>query len=132
MAIAGISWGVYSLAGRRAGNALQATAANFILAAPVGLLLFFSFPAPGGGMDNTGIALAVASGAVTSGLGYALWYSLLPQITATTAAIAQLTVPMLAIAGGAIVLSEALTLQFAFASLVVLAGVALSALPRRG
>lgn len=131
MALAGLSWGIYSLAGRKAPNALSATAANFILAAPVGLAVGLIWPASSIPASTTGILLALVSGAITSGLGYALWYSLLPRLSASTAAVAQLTVPVIALAGGIVFLGEALTLRFALASLVVLAGVALSALSPR-
>ncbi|HAW46319.1 MAG TPA: EamA family transporter, partial [Roseovarius sp.] len=82
MAAAGVGWGLYSLAGRREPDALQATAANFILAAPLGLVVGFALPAGGSGTHagTEGIALAILSGAVTSGLGYALWYRVLPGL----------------------------------------------------
>ncbi|MGH1466332.1 MAG: DMT family transporter [Cognatishimia sp.] len=126
MGLAGFGWGIYSLAGRYEVNATQATAMNFILAAPfagVALLL--------GGVDlgmvsAVGLVLAVISGAVTSGLGYALWYSVLPQLGASRGAVAQLTVPVIAMLAGLILLGEAITLQSAFATALVLAGVALS------
>ncbi|MBZ8118124.1 DMT family transporter [Roseovarius sp. LXJ103] len=130
MALAGIGWGVYSLAGRREGDALSGTAANFILAAPVALLAGALLPhGVLGEAAFSGIALAVLSGAVTSGLGYALWYHVLPGLAASSAAVAQLTVPIIAMAGGILFLGEALTRDFAVAALVVLGGVALSVLP---
>jgi drug/metabolite transporter (DMT)-like permease len=75
--------------------------------------------------------LAVLSGAVTSGLGYALWYSLLPRLAASVAAVAQLTVPVIAMAGGMLFLGEALSAEFVLASALVLGGVAVSVIPRR-
>ncbi|NNK67424.1 MAG: DMT family transporter, partial [Rhodobacteraceae bacterium] len=87
--------------------------------------------ADGPAASATGIGLAVLSGAVTSGLGYALWYSLLPRLAPSAAAIAQLTVPVIALAVGVAFLGEVLNLQTAIASLVVLAGVALAAMPQR-
>ncbi|MFD1341691.1 DMT family transporter [Litorisediminicola beolgyonensis] len=131
MALAGIGWGVYSLAGRNAGDALSGTAANFILAAPLGLILGLVV---GNGLPSgapSGLALAVLSGAVTSGLGYALWYTVLPKLTASAAAVAQLTVPVIAILGGAVLLGEAISAQALLAAGIVLGGVALSVLPRR-
>ena len=133
MSAAGVGWGLYSLIGRTSGDALSATAANFVIAAPLGLLVGWVLPADPGavaGMSGTGIALAFLSGAVTSGMGYALWYSILPHIASSVAAVAQLTVPVLALCGGIIFLGEALTLHFVIASLLVLGGVAISVLPR--
>ena len=131
MAAAGIGWGIYSLAGRRSTDALQGTAANFILAAPLGLLIGLALPAGAGGtvMGAHGIVLAILSGAVTSGLGYALWYRVLPGLASSVAAVAQLTVPVIAMAGGMIFLGEHLSLQFVMASALVLGGVAISVLP---
>lgn len=133
MALAGISWGIYSLAGRKAGDALSATAANFIWAAPLAVVLLLIVPtgdvaAP---MNATGIGLAILSGAVTSGLGYALWYAVLPKLDASAAAVAQLTVPVIALAAGIALLGEVLTLRLTLASLLVLGGVALSSMPSR-
>ena len=129
MAIAGVGWGLYSLAGRRAGDALQDTGANFVIAALICALpgLWMGEIATGGpGIE--GVLLAVICGAVTSGLGYALWYSVLPRLQASVAAVAQLTVPVIAMAGGMVFLGEVLTLQFALASVLVLGGVAVSVL----
>ena len=128
MALAGLGWGIYSLAGRNSRDPIQATAANFLLAACLGIPLTFLLPTGGTGLQLApyGVFLAVLSGAVTSGMAYAFWYSLLPQIRATTAAVAQLTVPLIAMVGGMAFLQEELTLRFAVASIVILGGVALS------
>ncbi|ETX30102.1 DMT family transporter [Roseivivax isoporae] len=134
MAAAGVGWGVYSLAGRGAGDPLVTTAANFLLAAPLGLVAGLLMAGSGGGVavpDAYGVALAILSGAVTSGLGYALWYSVLPRLEASVAAVAQLTVPVIAMAGGMLFLGEALTPTFAGAAALVLGGVALSVTGRR-
>jgi len=134
MAAAGIGWGIYSLAGRRNTDALQGTAANFILAAPLGLLIGLALPTGAGGtvIGAQGIMLAILSGAVTSGLGYALWYRVLPGLASSVAAVAQLTVPVIAMSGGMIFLGEHLSLQFVMASALVLGGVAISVLPLQG
>ena len=127
MALAGFGWGVYSLAGRRAADALAATAWNFGLALPLALCIWGT--TGWAGLDTAtapGIALAVLSGAVTSGLGYALWYRLLPDLGATRAAVAQLSVPVIAAAGGFALIGEGLTLRFVLSALIVLCGVALA------
>lgn len=130
MAAAGLGWGLYSLAGRKAEDALQATAANFLFAAPLGLALGLALPIGPAAMAMAwpGVALAVLSGAVTSGLGYALWYALLPRLAASVAAVAQLTVPVIAMAGGMALLGEMLEAKALLASALVLGGVAVSVL----
>ena len=123
MGIAALGWGIYSLLGRGAQNATEDTAANFALAAPLSLLGLFAI---GPELTPVGVLLACLSGIVTSGLGYALWYAILPRITSATAAIAQLSVPILAALGGIAMLGEDLTLRFAIAALIVLGGIGLS------
>lgn len=130
MATAGAAWGLYSLYGRRAGDPTAATAGNFLLAAAIALALSLPILAlraetP---VTVTGAALAVASGAITSGLGYAVWYTALKGLPASTAGIAQLSVPAIAALGGVLLLSEPLTARFLFASAVILGGVALATL----
>ncbi|MBS0573790.1 MAG: DMT family transporter [Proteobacteria bacterium] len=131
MAVAAFGWGVYSLAGRREGDALAATAANFVLAAPVAVLVAIAVAAGGGaaGYSGQGIGLALVSGIVTSGLGYALWYAILPALGAGRAAVAQLTVPVIAALGGVALLGEAPGLRFLMAAALVLGGVGLAAMP---
>jgi len=90
----------------------------------IGLMVF------GGGWSGLGLILAIISGAVTSGLGYALWYHVLPQMAATTGAVAQLSVPVIALIAGAFLLNEGITLQVVFASAVALGGIALAVLGR--
>ncbi|MEC7762170.1 MAG: DMT family transporter [Pseudomonadota bacterium] len=126
--VAGIGWGFYTLNGRRATDAVGATMTSFVLAAPVGIalalipLLFDQRLL----VTPYGIRLAILSGAVTSGLGYAIWYAVLPHLATTTAAIAQISVPIIAMAGGILFLGEPLTPIYALATVLVLGGVALS------
>ena len=129
MAAAGIGWGFYSLAGRKAADPLAATAWNFLLAVPLALALLpiLGWQIPQG----RGVALAVLSGAFTSGLGYALWYALVPKLGAARAGVAQLAVPMLAAMGGAVLIAEVPAPRFWIASAIVLGGVALANLPAR-
>jgi drug/metabolite transporter (DMT)-like permease len=123
MASAGIGWGIYSMAGRKVSDPLAATAANFVVAVPLALLALPWVPSHA---NATGLWLAVLAGAVTSGLGYALWYALVPQLGAARAAVAQLTVPLLAATAGILWLGEALTWRFAIAAAMVMGGVLLA------
>ena len=125
MAAAALGWGIYSLLGRGATDPLRATAGNFILATPLGLILFALLP---DGATAQGVVLAILSGAVTSGCGYALWYAVLPALGSSRAAVAQLCVPVIAALGGLALLGEGLSLRFILASALVLGGVALAAL----
>lgn len=128
MAAAGIGWGLYSLSARGTRDPLGATAWNFILATPaaaVAVALLSVGPAAVA-PQPAGIALALVSGAVTSGLGYALWYTILPRLGAARGGVAQLSVPLIAIAGGMVFLGEPLTLRFVIASALVLGGVAIA------
>ena len=130
MVAAGVGWGIYSLVGRKGAAPLAATAANFILAAPLCLLLLAIVPvSPDADPASTwGVTLAILSGVVTSAMGYALWYSVLPRLAASVAAVAQLTVPVIALTGGVIFLGESASVKFLLASALVLGGVAISAL----
>ncbi|MGR3342376.1 MAG: EamA family transporter, partial [Paracoccaceae bacterium] len=120
MAAAAVGWGVYSLLGRGSANPLGATAANFALALPAGVLIFALLPDT---VTARGATLAVISGAVTSGAGYALWYTVLPRLAASVAALAQLTVPLIAAAAGLALLDEPVSARFAVAAVLVLGGV---------
>jgi drug/metabolite transporter (DMT)-like permease len=126
MILSGVAWSIYSLLGRGAKNPAAATAGNFIRAAPVALaLLLAQFVASHVRIDAAGAGYAVASGAVTSGLGYILWYAALKQLNVTRAATVQLSVPVLAALGGTLLLDEPLTALLVAASALVLAGVSL-------
>jgi drug/metabolite transporter (DMT)-like permease len=124
MSAAGIAWGLYSLRGRAVADPVAATAGNFLRAAPLALLTNLAF-ASAFHVDAGGVALAVASGALTSGLGYVIWYAALPHLSALRAATVQLSVPPLAAIGGGLLLAEAPSLRLVFASLAILGGVAL-------
>lgn len=128
LVLAGIGWGFYTLNGRRATDAIGATMTSFVLAAPVGIAFALALPVFDQATLVTpyGVRLAILSGAVTSGLGYAIWYAVLPHLATTTAAIAQISVPIIAMAGGILFLGEPLTPMYAVATVLVLGGVALS------
>lgn len=124
MGTAGLAWAVYSLRGRGSGDATAVTAGNFVRAAPMALAVSVLL-ASRLRWDASGVALALASGALASGLGYAVWYGALRGLTATRAAIVQLSVPALAAVGGVLLLGERVTPQLLAASVAVLGGVAL-------
>lgn len=130
MVSAGVAWGVYSLRGKGVGDPTGVTAGNFLRTVPMALLLsllmvnHLSF-------DPAGLALAVLSGALASGLGYALWYQALPALKATHAATVQLSVPVLAALGGIVFLGEAVTWPMVLASGAILGGIALVILEKK-
>ncbi len=124
MLVAGIAWGIYSLRGSAGGDPTRMTAGNFIRTLPLALLLVL-LTHRHSMLDLTGVTLAVASGAITSGLGYAIWYTVLPRLKATHAATVQLSVPVIAALGGIVLLGEAGSLRLALASFAVLGGIAL-------
>jgi drug/metabolite transporter (DMT)-like permease len=130
MASASLGWGAYSLVGRRVTNPLVATASNFVYASPVVIAVAYMVGA-GGAVSVTGVGLAILSGALTSGLGYALWYRVLPQVGATKGALAQLSVPVIARLGGVVFLAEPVTSRAAIASGLVLGGIACGVLSKR-
>jgi drug/metabolite transporter (DMT)-like permease len=122
MALSGICWGVYSLVGRGMGNPVNTTAKSFIGAVPLALAV--SLVSVGNiSADPAGLALAVASGALTSAGGYIIWFAALPGLTATGAATVQLVVPAIAACGGVLLLSEPVTLRLVLASAATLGGV---------
>lgn len=124
MLAAGVAWGVYSLRGKAQGSPLQVTAGNFLRAVPLTLALSIAM-VRSASVDPVGVGYAVLSGALASGVGYAVWYSVLPSIRSTTAATVQLSVPPLAALGGIAFLGEGLTWRLLFASLAILGGIAM-------
>lgn len=124
MLAAGMAWGVYSLRAKGSGDPLRATAGNFLRAIVWAAALSLSM-LPRVSLDAAGIACAVASGALASGIGYAIWYTALAGLRATSAATVQLSVPVLAAAGGVVWLGESVTLRLVLASIAILGGIAL-------
>lgn len=124
MLSAGVAWGMYSLRGRGAGQPTRVTAGNFLRAAPVALVLAVALLSQQS-LSTQGLLYAVASGALASGMGYAIWYAVLPRLQATSAATIQLSVPVIAAVGGVILLGEALSLRLVLASIAILGGIAL-------
>ena len=127
MAGAGLAWAVYTLIGRGSTAPLVDTAGNFIRTVPVALLLIVA-GSLGTPLSLPAVGYAVASGVIASGLGYSVWYSALPHLTRTRAAIVQLTVPAIAAAGGVLLIAEPLTLRLVIATLGIVGGVALALL----
>lgn len=121
---AGVAWGIYSLRGRGAGDPTRVTGGNFLRAVPISVGLSV-WMASGTSLDSAGFWYAVASGALASGVGYAIWYTALPALKATHAATVQLSVPVIAALGGVILLGEPITLRLTLASAAILGGIAL-------
>jgi drug/metabolite transporter (DMT)-like permease len=122
MVISGIAWGFYTLNGRGSSRPLADTAGNFVRAAPFALLLYLPFT-DSILISSNGFWLAVASGSLASGIGYALWYSVLPKLTGIQASVLQLSVPVLAALGGTLIVGEALTTQLLVATVLLLGGI---------
>jgi drug/metabolite transporter (DMT)-like permease len=132
MLSAGVAWGAYSLRGKREAYPAGATAGNFIRAVPMAMALSVVLISAMR-LDPAGAGYAMLSGAIASGCGYVIWYTALPGLKAASAATVQLSVPVLAAAGGIVLLGEPLTLRFVLASVAILGGIALVVLEgRRG
>jgi drug/metabolite transporter (DMT)-like permease len=130
MLLAGLAWGLYSLRGRSARDPLAQTASNFARTVPMVLALSVaSYRSMH--VESRGLVLAVASGAVASGMGYVIWYRAVPGLPGIAASIVQLPVPMLTAAGGVLLLKERITIRLGIAAVLVLSGVALTLLARR-
>jgi drug/metabolite transporter (DMT)-like permease len=129
MAIAGTSWAAYSLLGRAEPDPLGATASNFLLSLPLvaAAMIWVGI----GTMPLDGIITAIIAGAITSGVGYAMWYRALPSLPTTVAGIAQLSVPVIAVTAGVVFLAEPLTLRLVIAGALVLGGITVSLSARR-
>ncbi|CAH7331043.1 Permease of the drug/metabolite transporter (DMT) superfamily [Vibrio chagasii] len=130
MSLAGIGWGIYTLAGKRSSNALLSTTANFGFCSLI-VLVFISpwLVVPNSALDismsEQGFIYAVLSGSVASGVGYSLWYYVVKKLNTVVASIAQLSVPVIATLGGVLLLSEPVTMQFVISSTIILVGISL-------
>jgi drug/metabolite transporter (DMT)-like permease len=122
MVSAGIAWGIYSILGKKESDALAATTANFlrsvILAIPLVAIIYAH-----GRIESAGLLLAICSGALTSGLGYVIWYIAIAQLTALRAALVQLSVPAITALGGVLLLAEPLDLRVALSGTAIIGGV---------
>jgi len=129
MAVAGLAWGMYSILGRQSSDPLAQTAGNFLLTLPMSAaMLLFSVNSLRVEVD--GILLAMASGALASGLGYALWYHVVSRMSGTSAATVQLSVPLLAAVGGMLMMQESISLRLALTGMMILGGIALVSIKR--
>lgn len=130
MLSSGMAWGIYSLRGKGSGDAMQATAGNFLRAVPMVLvlsvLMWNSMS-----LDRAGLYCALASGALTSGIGYAIWYTVLPSLKVTQASTVQLSVPVIAAMAGTLFLGEPVTIRMVLASIAILGGIALVILEKQ-
>lgn len=133
MAIAGSSWGIYTVRGKGSNTPLLDSCGNFLRTTPLWLLLLL-LALPQLSASSLGIVLAIISGAITSAIGYAIWYAVLPALTVSSAAVIQLAVPVIAAAAGVVMLAEPLTLTLVIAAVLVLGGIywTLRAAKRRG
>lgn len=127
---AGVAWGVYFLRGKGAGDPTRVTGGNFLRAVPIAAALS-AITYQGASLDSAGLLYAVSSGALASGIGYAIWYTALPALKATTAATVQLSVPVIAALGGIVFLGESITLRLVLASIAILGGIALVILEKQ-
>ena len=130
MLSAGAAWGIYSLRGKGAGDPTRVTSGNFLRTVPIALLLSLMM-FNNISLDQAGFYYALASGALASGIGYAIWYTALPMLKATSAATVQLSVPVIAALGGVVFLGEAITARLIFASIAILGGIALVILEKK-
>lgn len=130
MAAAGIAWGAYTLRGRGSSDPLGETAGNFIRAVPMGIIISVIF-IPAFHLSNRGIILAILSGAITSGIGYTVWYAALKHHTATRAAVLQLSVPVLTAVIGVLFLAEMASIRLMITGALILGGIAMVILGRR-
>lgn len=124
MLSAGVAWGVYSIRGKGVGDPIRVTAGNFLRAVPIAAALSMLM-LEGVSLDSAGFWYAVSSGALASGMGYAIWYTALPALKATHAATVQLSVPVIAALGGIVFLGESVTLRLVLASVAIVGGIAL-------
>jgi drug/metabolite transporter (DMT)-like permease len=124
MALAGVAWGMYSLSGAKTTHALETTGANFIRCLPFGLILMLFF-IPTTNLTFEGVSYALASGALASGIGYAIWYQVLPKLDSSVAAVCQLSVPIIAAFGGVLLVAEPITTHLLFSSIAILGGMLL-------
>lgn len=129
MLVAGVAWGLYSLRGRGAGDPTVATAGNFLRAVPMTLALSLVFISHTH-VERAGIAYALVSGAITSGIGYVIWYTALKGLSVTRAAVVQLSVPVIAAAGGILLLGESFSARLVIAAAAILGGIALVVVKR--
>ena len=125
MALAGIAWGVYSIRGRNQTNALLSTCSNFVYSIAF-VIVLTAITVASADLTGRGILLAIISGAITSGVGYVIWYAALKYLRTMQAALVQLSVPAIAAAGGVILLAEPVSLRLLASGALILGGISLA------
>ncbi len=130
MAVAGIAWGFYTLRGKGSSDPIGQTAGNFLIAVPFGIAAAIPFLSSVS-ISYEGAFWAILSGAIASGIGYSIWYAALRGHTSSSAAIVQLSVPVIAAIGGLVLVAEAITLRLIIASALVLGGIGLALCGKR-
>tara|TARA_Y100001968_G_C19137830_1_gene609973 strand:- start:386 stop:781 length:396 start_codon:yes stop_codon:yes gene_type:complete len=122
-----MAWGIYSVLGKNTDAAISSTTASFLISTPICLIFVLLLPSNSDfSWSSTGALLAICSGSITSGIGYALWYYVLPKIPSTNAAVSQLSVPLIAAAGGVIFMQELITFKFIISCVLILGGIAIT------
>ncbi|WP_020675137.1 DMT family transporter [Geopsychrobacter electrodiphilus] len=121
---AGMAWGIYSIRGKGTGDPTRVTAGNFLRTVPLAVA-WSGLTFHASSLDSAGVWYAILSGALASGLGYAIWYTVVPEMKATSASTVQLSVPVIAALGGSALLSEPITLRLALTSIAILGGITL-------
>lgn len=129
MALSGVAWGIYSIRGRKESDALSSTTSNFLLSI-VFVIAFALATVTNAEVSLRGVLLAVISGALTSGIGYVIWYAALDYLSAMQAAMVQLSVPAIAAAGGVLVLAEPVSMRLLISSALVLGGISIAVLQK--
>lgn len=125
MALSGIAWGIYSIRGRKESDALGSTTTNFLMSV-VFVIALVAMTFADADISTRGVLLAVTSGALTSGIGYVIWYAALDYLSAMQAAMVQLTVPAIAAAGGVLLLAEPVSMRLVVSSVLILGGISIA------
>ena len=132
MSLAGVAWGLYSLQGAKSTQALFDTASNFIRLVPIILIaLVWIYFTTGIQLSLFGWLYTIGSGAVASGVGYSVWYAVLPRLKPSIAAVSQLSVPIWAALGGVLLIAEPIDLHLAVSASVILGGILLVILAKQ-
>jgi drug/metabolite transporter (DMT)-like permease len=126
MSAAGVAWGMYSLIGVKSKQPLLDTASNFIRLLPIVFIVLAGvYLTTGLQMSAQGWLYTIGSGALASGVGYSVWYSVLPHLKPSIAAASQLSVPIWAALGGVLLIAEPIDFHLAVSACAILGGILL-------